>query len=315
MFTLTHPKRCVGKGEGAHRHGWAEVTAELSKMQGGSLLLDDFLDYTFDPDKSKVKYHRDYRQPWIGILHHPPTIPNWYKRGGQDVKSLIENDRFRAAMPYLKMVVVLSQHLKNLLQGRLGDVPVVYIKHPMGEAPTTWKKKLFKAANPKYVVQVGWYMKNTQAIYQLKPAPRFQKLHLFQEERWIRRAHKRCREHYRRRHRWDEVERTTRLPNDAYDRLMCQSVAFMELIDASANNTVLDCLGRNTPLLVNRHPAVEDYLGVDYPYFYEHIAKAHERLTVERAIEAHEYLRDLDKSDLSYDHFKSQLSDAISCLC
>ena len=48
----------------------------------------------------------------------------------------------------------------------------------------------------------------------------------------------------------------------------------VDLIDASASNTVVECLARGTPLLVNRLPAVEEYLGTDYPLFYADLRQA-----------------------------------------
>jgi len=92
-------------------------------------------------------------------------------------------------------------------------------------------------------------------------------------------------------------------------------VTFMELIDASANNTILDCIGRNAPLVVNRHPAAVEYLGKDYPLFYDHIADAGKLLTVERCLAAHEHLKAMDKQDLTYEHFKAQVAAAISKHC
>jgi Polysaccharide pyruvyl transferase len=67
-----------------------------------------------------------------------------------------------------------------------------------------------------------------------------------------------------------EVKHLGPLDNDDYDALISDSnsVIFLHLIDASAVNTVIECLARGTPLIVNRHPAVEEYLGKEYPLFY-----------------------------------------------
>ena len=43
----------------------------------------------------------------------------------------------------------------------------------------------------------------------------------------------------------------------------------LSLVDASANNAVIDCIARATPLLVNPHPAVIEYFGADYPTYNE----------------------------------------------
>lgn len=53
----------------------------------------------------------------------------------------------------------------------------------------------------------------------------------------------------------------SRLSNEAYDRLLTENIGFVALHDASANNTVIECIARATPLLVNPLPAVVEYLG------------------------------------------------------
>jgi hypothetical protein len=57
--------------------------------------------------------------------------------------------------------------------------------------------------------------------------------------------------------------------NREYDDLLSRSAVFVDLMDCSANNVIVDCIARGTPLLINRHPAAEEYLGADYPLFYD----------------------------------------------
>lgn len=59
--------------------------------------------------------------------------------------------------------------------------------------------------------------------------------------------------------------------------------------------------------MVTRHPAVVEYLGNDYPLFYDRLEDVAETLDRERIRAAHEHLRDMDKADLSVEHFVDQL--------
>lgn len=54
---------------------------------------------------------------------------------------------------------------------------------------------------------------------------------------------------------------------------MMTSIVFLNLYDATINTTVVECIGRNTPLIVNRLPGLE-YLGEDYPLFYDTLEQA-----------------------------------------
>lgn len=71
------------------------------------------------------------------------------------------------------------------------------------------------------------------------------------------------------------------LEDDNYDSFLIQNIVFLQLVDASACNTVIECIVRCTPIVINRinpsnpddDPLVE-YLGNDYPLFYTNIAQA-----------------------------------------
>lgn len=52
------------------------------------------------------------------------------------------------------------------------------------------------------------------------------------------------------------VEVIEHLSDSAYDELLSENVVFLNLIDASAVNTVIECVVRNTPLIINRLPAI-----------------------------------------------------------
>lgn len=107
------------------------------------------------------------------------------------------------------------------------------------------------------------------------------------------------------------VEVLEHLNNDDYDDLLSESVVFINLIDCSACNTILECMVRNVPILVNRLPAAEEYLGKEYPLFYDDIFHAGELLRDEKAIaSAHRYLAKRDKSFLAIERF---IGDVMGC--
>ena len=57
-----------------------------------------------------------------------------------------------------------------------------------------------------------------------------------------------------------------------YDLLLMQNIVFINLIDASAVNTILECIVRNTPIIVNKIDGIIDYLGEDYPLYYNELS-------------------------------------------
>ncbi len=88
--------------------------------------------------------------------------------------------------------------------------------------------------------------------------------------------------------------------------MLADNIVFVELYDASANNAVLECLARATPLLINPLPAVVEYLGQDYPLYFTSLAEAADKAQDSSYIyAAHEYLKTcLTRQKLSGDYFR-----------
>jgi polysaccharide pyruvyl transferase WcaK-like protein len=100
--------------------------------------------------------------------------------------------------------------------------------------------------------------------------------------------------------------------DDSYDELLASSVVFLDLGDASAVNTIIECIVRNTPLLVNPLPAVVEYLGEEYPLYYQSLNEASELLANHKQIKkAHKYLKRLDKRDLHISHFLEKVNNGL----
>jgi len=101
------------------------------------------------------------------------------------------------------------------------------------------------------------------------------------------------------------------LENKEFDKFMTTTVAFLNLIDTSANNGVTDCLARNIPLLVNYHPAVVQYLGDDYPFYYNSLETANKKIEDFALIkETHNYLKNMDKSRLDIHTFLKEFENS-----
>ena len=46
------------------------------------------------------------------------------------------------------------------------------------------------------------------------------------------------------------------------------NIAFLDLYDSSVNNAVIECIVRNTPVLVNKIPPIVELLGPNYPFYF-----------------------------------------------
>ena len=111
---------------------------------------------------------------------------------------------------------------------------------------------------------------------------------------------------------YDSVTIISHLNNDQYDELLSENIVFINLINASACNTLIECVVRNTPIIINRIEAVEEVLGKNYPLFYDTIAEANELVVnIDKIKEGYEYLNKLDKKSLHIDTFIKEFTDII----
>jgi hypothetical protein len=107
------------------------------------------------------------------------------------------------------------------------------------------------------------------------------------------------------------VEELDRVSNEEYDELLATNIVFLELFGAGANNVVVECMVRSTPLLINRLPATVEYLGYDYPLFYSDLYQAADLLSGNAIDEAHSYLSEMDKSLLSRESFSKRIREIV----
>jgi hypothetical protein len=103
------------------------------------------------------------------------------------------------------------------------------------------------------------------------------------------------------------------LSSNEFNRTFIDTIQFIDLLDASANNGVVECIRRNTPLLVNKHPAVVEYLGKDYPYYFESLEEANDKIkNINLVKETHNYLLNMNKSFIDIEFFIQSFIDILN---
>jgi hypothetical protein len=281
----------AANSRGVHRSGWAQAYDALAKLDL-PLLLDDFVEQTFSyPDDGRAQ--RRHTTPWVGIFHCPPSMPHFSVRQ-QHPQYFLGSPDFVASRPLLRGVVTLSQYVGDWLADRL-QVPVLVVKHPC-ELARQWSPESIDVGRELRLLQVGFYLRNTLAIEQIPPAPGMLRSRLAPHavRTWFDKWHRDVTAYWDRlgtRPRWPGVIELPSANNDEYDALLASSVVLTEVFDASANNVVVECLARGTPLVVNRHPAVVEYVGISYPLLFNRIEEVPPLLADRsRLLAAHEHL-------------------------
>jgi len=98
--------------------------------------------------------------------------------------------------------------------------------------------------------------------------------------------------------------------NEEYDKLLEENIIFINLVDASAVNTVIECIVRNTPIIVNKHPAIIEMLGEEYPLYYDNDSDETINNQIKKLLEngnkirkAHNYLSRMNKNRYMIQNF------------
>jgi len=285
---------------GYHRFGWGYVKSKVVDLNNNNgVHLDLFMEKTFLWNNDIV-----YDKPWYGIMHNPQDIPK-YLRDIYNIKDIIELDTFKQSKKHCKGILVLSNHLKQNLEKRI-DIPIYCIKHPTPHHIKNFNIDLYR--RNKKVVHVGYWLRNYNTFHALRTNKKKKiLLEKTSKEPWLKESLIKQKENQIKNidH---SIEIKQFITNDEYDELMMSSIIFLDLIDTSANNIIVECIQYQTPLLINKHPAIVEYLGEDYPFYYESIEEANQKIDdIDLIIGTNKYLKYKDKTDISIGHFLKEL--------
>ena len=214
---------------------------------------------------------------------------------------------------HLRGAIAFSEYLGGFLRQHL-DVPVEVVKLPSEIPQQQWSETAYLQAPRKKLAQTGWYLRNTRAIYQTPDLPEYEKWRSASPAAWTTEYDRGVSEYWARRgdrREYGSVTEDEYLSDDQYDQLLSSCVVLTELFEASANNVIVECIARNTPILINRHPAAVEYLTPDYPLFFEDLEQAPELLAPERVIAAHRFLKGMKKDWLSGEYFCRSIANAL----
>lgn len=302
---------------GAHRGGWNYVMTGFSRFADNpqGVFLEPFVERRFFWHPDREIAGQPYERPWVGFLHCPPHIPEYFPQ--MSPEALFALPQFQASLADCRGLFVLSSYLRDYLRqapiwGDFGPCPIEVVMHPFEPCERPFELSRFRANQRPQVLQVGTWLRNLASIYKLQLPASLSKTLLLPESEDTRKILVTQMELLK----VTELESgTVRLvdfqENDQYDQLLSENLVFLDLFDASATNVVLECIVRNTPLFVRKLPAVVEYLGPDYPCYFESLEQAGWLLQdPDKVVAAHNYLRTMSKGRFTMDAFLHSILDS-----
>jgi hypothetical protein len=115
----------------------------------------------------------------------------------------------------------------------------------------------------------------------------------------------------------DDVNKIGYLTNNEYDEILSKNVVCIILEDASAINTVIECVLRNTPIFINPLPAIKEVLGNDYPLYINdnYNDDFDKKLNTSLISQAYTYLQALDKTKFTFEYFNKTFTKILTTAC
>lgn len=254
---------------------------------------------------------RSLHQPWFGVLHIPPLTPKW---AGNQFAELFFLKEWKKSLGNCRGLISLSTYMANDLKLIYPHIPIFNLKHPI--APFAEKFNLKSFLDKPRVVLIGYWLRRHHRFYRWRSP--LEKLHLLKKYTLDHMS-------------WEEqrfgpltaeelasVTRKAFMPPDAYDCLLRNSLIYLSMYETSGNNSVIECISMGTPFIADRHPAIEEYVGRDYPLLLDEgeLERLNRNDLIERATEAHHYLMEHPSlaNDLSYSSFKQNITSIIKSI-
>ena len=243
------------------------------------------------------------QQPWIGIIH---GLPNCYDQFYvPDLHRLCTKARFRPWLRHCRGLLTLTSAQAAYLEQHLRPTycfPIVPVHYPcVPSAQVSMSSSSVDAAlrdnRSLDIYFIGSYDRDFQYFFNAKFPANLHKVLLV------------C----------DWQTPTTDIPNDVrlvervdtaeYERILRECIVFLSLKQGGAANTlVIECITRNTPIIVPRISSITDYIGELYPLLYDSGTTDFTGLiTGEMVQKAIDYLQAMDKGHLSQANFVKEI--------
>lgn len=298
-----------------HRCGWAFAINSIKNLHSDEgIQFEGFLERTFSWEKYKNIRENTIplKHPWVGVIHNPMLVEN-NKSDLFSTTKLFNSIVFQKSLETCKGLYVLSNDLKEKIKDKVGNVPVEFYYHPTETPNCVFTMEKFQRNSDKKIISIGSWARKFISIFLLNVPSNLKKAMIepsgLTTEKFKSFLDREKIELNSAVDVKNSIEMLGYQDSKTYDELLSENIMFMDFYDISASNLIIECIVRDTPVLVKKHKAVIDYLGEDYPFYFETVQEASEKLNDKTLIEkTYNYLIKLKtKKCLTGDYFLNSI--------
>jgi predicted protein tyrosine phosphatase len=297
-----------------HRFGWNNLLMILYVNdiitifnKNNNIELIDLCENHFIWEDNKVNNN------WIGIAHLTIDSPIFLEN--LNINYLLKNNNFNDSIKKCKILITLSKYLEEYIKKNIkyDFIDTINIYHPIKESNIVFNYEEYLANNNKYIIQIGSQMRifKTFLYLNFKNHKKIWLTSNIDNTISILKKELKLDDYYKLNLIDFNIEHKY-VSSDEYDDLLKKNIIFVHLYDSSANNTILEAISYKVPIIVNRHPAVVEYLGDNYPlYFNDEDEINDDFISNDRILQAYNYLNQYNFNDFSYKKFNQELLELL----
>lgn len=295
-------------------NNWKVVENEIKNINFDGLFIT-FCELYFNKIVTPVQ------ETWYGVIHNPckwETYSPWYDNN----TNLFELNVFIESLKFCKLLFVMSKTqinpIKELLKKTGYKIHVINLYHPINKLNFSFNFDKYKNNSNKTIFSIGNWLRKQYSIFKLKCDTKFSKA--------ILPFTKRTQDELTFYTNMDNViiseeevnsvVKLEKLDDFNYHKIFECNLVFLDVYLTTINNTFLECLISNTPILLNRHQEYIDLIGETYPLFYDSLDDIKYFIFDDKNIlAAHNYLKKIDKIRFTLDYFIKDLTAKLHFFC
>lgn len=263
-----------------HRSGWNFCVKNMIEN------FENKDGIAFYPNRvwEKLTSKKNESYDWIGFYHVTPLCVNgMIKTFGLD---LINKN-----LKYCKGLYVLSKYTKKHID-KIFKIPVEVIYYATEKNNIKFNFDDFFNNKNKKLFFIGNWLRKYDVFENIKNDI-FEKIYL---------GTSRINE---------KIKNYTYVNQYEYDLILSNNIVFLDFLDSSCNTAIIECMERNTPVMCPKAEPSIEYLGEDYPFFFESINEVEKKLNDFSIIKkTFEYLKNMNKEKINIDYFIKSIANS-----